>query len=130
MRRCFTGKDLLEKATTTKRFKYSPLSSELKKQTSIAEEQYQKLDKAFEDKTKNKKSRAKSNLIYSKDFTFYKYHKTKDFAAKRSFDSKQNDLREFKNKLELFYHDTEEITTNNKGQKKNLRKKSCVCYCF
>ena len=35
----FYWKDLLEKAATIKRFEYSPLSSELKKQTSIAEKQ-------------------------------------------------------------------------------------------
>ena len=39
------------------------------------------------------KSLAESNVAYSKDFTFYKYHNPKEFAAKRSFDSKQNDLR-------------------------------------
>ena len=35
-------KGLLEKATTIKRFEYSLLGSELKKQTNIAEKQYQK----------------------------------------------------------------------------------------
>ena len=33
-------------------------------------------------------SRVKSNLIYSKEFTFYKYHTTKQFA-KLSFDQKE-----------------------------------------
>ena len=32
-------KDLLEKAATMKRFEYSPLGKELKKQTSVAEKQ-------------------------------------------------------------------------------------------
>ena len=40
-------KDLLEKAATMKRFKYSPLGKELKKQTSVAEKQYQSFDKVF-----------------------------------------------------------------------------------
>ena len=40
-------KDLLEKATALKRFEYSPLGKELKKQTSVAEKQYQDLDKVF-----------------------------------------------------------------------------------
>ena len=40
-------KDLLEKAATTKRFEYSPLGKELKKQTSVAEKQYQNFDKIF-----------------------------------------------------------------------------------
>ena len=40
-------KDLLEKATALKRFEYSPLRKELKKQTSVAEKQYQDFDKVF-----------------------------------------------------------------------------------
>ena len=81
-------KDLLEKAAAIKRFEYSPLGKELKKQTSVAEKQYQTLDKAFqshekeEDKTQYKRSCAKSNLVYNKYFTFYKYRNTKEFAGK------------------------------------------------
>ena len=41
-------KDLLEKAAIIKGFEYSPLSSELKKQTDIAEKQNQGLDKIYE----------------------------------------------------------------------------------
>ena len=43
----FTGEDvlLLLKAATIKSFQYPPLDSELKKQTSITEKQYQELDK-------------------------------------------------------------------------------------
>ena len=47
-----TGKDvlpekgLLEKAAIIKRFEYSPLGSELKRQTDIAKKQYQELEKA------------------------------------------------------------------------------------
>ena len=37
-------KDLLEKAVAIKTFKYSPLGKEMKKQTSVAEKQYQKLE--------------------------------------------------------------------------------------
>ena len=47
-------KDLLEIAATIKRFEYSTLRSELRKQSSIAEKQYQKLDKVFESKTEQK----------------------------------------------------------------------------
>ena len=55
------GKNLLENAAVIKRFEYSPLAIELKKQTSVAEKQQQKLEKTFElnvkeeDKTKTKK---------------------------------------------------------------------------
>ena len=47
-------KDLLEKAATMKIFEYSLLGSELRKQTSVPEKQYQKFDKVFES-NKNKK---------------------------------------------------------------------------
>ena len=55
-------KDLLEKAATIKRFEYSPLGKELKKQTNVAEKQYKKFANVFEsnkrkeDKTKSKES--------------------------------------------------------------------------
>ena len=58
--------------------------------------------------------------------TFYKYYKITEFV-KRSLGSKLNDLKEFKDKLELFYHDTVGIKPNNKEQKKSLKKKkSCA----
>ena len=41
-----------------------------------------------------------------------------EFAAKRSFDLKQNNLKEFKSILELFYHDIIEIKPNNEDKKK------------
>ena len=74
-------------------------------------------NKKEEDKTKNKRTRAMSNLFYSKGFIFNKYCNTKEFAAKRSFDSKQSDLREFKDILEFFCHDIEKINPNNEKDK-------------
>ena len=109
-----TEKDLPEKASATKSFGYYSSSKELKKQNSVAEKQYQKLSNAFksnkkkEDKTKNRRSRAKSIFFDNDYFTFYKYRNIKEFA-KHSFGSKQNYLIKFNDKLELFYHDTEEI---------------------
>ena len=41
-------KELLEKAATIRRFEYSPLGSELIRQTSIVEKQYQGLNKFYE----------------------------------------------------------------------------------
>ena len=99
-----TGKDvllekgLLEKAAAIKRFKYSPLGKELKAQIRAVEKKCQKLDKVFESNEQKfflKKSRAKSNLVYSKDLTFYRYRNTKKFA-KCSSNLKRNDLIEFK----------------------------------
>ena len=51
-------------------------------------------------KEKTKEVVGSQNLVYGKDF--YKYHNIKEFA-------KRNNLVEFKNILELFYNDTEEI---------------------
>ena len=114
-------KDLIEKDTTMKTFHYSLLGKELKKQTSVAERQYKKLDNVFEsdkkekDKIKNERSCAKSSLVYNNYFPSYKYHNLEEFA-KGFFDSKRNDLKEFKDKLELFYQDTLEIKPNNEYQ--------------
>ena len=91
-------KDFLEKSAAIKIFQYSPLGKELKKQTSVVEKQYQKFNNAFEsnkneeDKTKNKRTLAKPNLVCNNCFLFYKYSNTKEFA-KRSLDSKLNYLR-------------------------------------
>ena len=126
-KRCFTRKRLLEKAAALKRFEYSPLSRELKLQTSAAEKQYQKLDHVFQSNKKegkNEISRAKSNIICSKDFTFYKYHNINK-CDKRSFYSKQNNLNEFKDALEIFYYDSEKIKSNNEAKEEDLGKKSC-----
>ena len=56
----------------------------------------------MKEKQKGKKSRAKSNLVYNKDFAFYKYHDINDFTAKRSPDSKISYVKDFKDKLEEF----------------------------
>ena len=77
-----TGKDillekgLLEKAAAMKRFECPLLGKELKKQTSVAEKRYQKLDDTYEfDKIiKKKKPSFKKykvlNLIYSSKYIF------------------------------------------------------------
>ena len=124
-------KDLLEKAAAIKRFECSLLGKESKKQTSVAEKQYEKFDNAFafnknkENKTKNKGSRVKSNLVYNNYFTFYKYPNTNEFV-KRSFDSKLNVLKEFKNILELFCYASEETKPDNEEKEKDVEdQKSC-----
>ena len=62
-----------------------------------------------------------TDLVYNNYFTFYKYHKINEFI-KRSLGLKMNHLKEFKNKLELFYHDTAEIKPNNKEQIEDFKK--------
>ena len=99
----------------------------MKKQTIVAVKQYQKFDNAFEsnkneeDKTKNKRSRAKSNKVYSNYYTFYRCSNIKEFT-KRPLDSKLNDLKDFKDKLELFYYDNIEIKQNNEDEIKDSKK--------
>ena len=72
-------KNFLEKAATTKRFEYSPIGKELKKQTSVAEKQYQSSDKIFnhdeteEPVTIKKEEPLKtdeSNLEYDSKYSF------------------------------------------------------------
>ena len=95
----------------------------MRKQTSLAEKQYQRLGKVFEpnkkkeDKRKNKRICAMSNLFYSKGFIFNKYCNPKEFATKRSFDSKQSDLREFKDILLFFCQYIEKLKLNNEKDK-------------
>ena len=63
----------------------------------------------------------KTDLVYNNYFIFYKYHKINEFV-KRSLGLKMNNLKEFTNKLELFYHDTAEIKPNNKEQIEDFKK--------
>ena len=80
-------KDLVEKAATMKRFKYSPLGKELKAQTDIAKTLYQKLDDTFEfDKIIKKekptlKKYDRSNLIYDSKYSLYPYYNIKHFNS-------------------------------------------------
>ena len=122
---------MLEEAAAIKKFEYSLLSKEMKKQTSVAEKQDQEFDSTFESnknqeyETKNEKGLASSNLVYNNCFTFYKYLKINEFV-KSSLDSKLNDLDKFKYQLELFYHDSVEIKPNNKEQIKDFKKRKVV----
>ena len=46
------------------------------------------------------------------------------------FYSKQNDLKEFKEKVELFYHDTIEIMLNNEDQTKDSKRNVVLATAF
>ena len=98
----FPEKELLEKASTIKRFENSPLGSELKKQTDIAEKQYKKLDNTYEfDRIKKEKPTIKkynrSNLIYNSKCSFYEYYNIKHFNSV-SLTLKHSNLLSFYNK--------------------------------
>ena len=106
-----TGKDvllekyLLEKAATIKIFEYSPLGEELKKETNIAEKQYQKLDNIYEFdiiiKNITIKNYNRSSLIYNSKFIFYEYYNNN--LNSLSLTSKFRFFTSFYNELNRFY---------------------------
>ena len=93
-----SDKGLLEKATTIKRFEYSPLGSELKKQTVMKKEKEETLKK--DNKTATLQKYDKSNLIFSSRYSFCKYHDIKKWN-KLSFKSKYLYLYGFLHKTSL-----------------------------
>ena len=56
-------KSLLGKPATIKRFEYSPLCSEVRKKISVAEKQYQKLEKVFEPNKKEEDKKKKKKKL-------------------------------------------------------------------
>ena len=67
----FARKRLARKAAALKKFEYFPLGKKLKRQTSVAEKEYQKLDNVYNKrKTKKQKSRAKFKPILQELFSF------------------------------------------------------------
>ena len=118
-------KKTLGKVATIKRFEYSPLGSELEKQTDIAKKHYQKLDKVYEfDEAINKNDRnsiirkyKKSDLIYNAHHSFCKYHYFKkidnlSLESNCSFLATLfNDLDKFR-KLKTQKEETKEQKTN------------------
>ena len=103
-------KDLLEKAATRKRFKYSPLCEELKKQTSVNEKQYQSFDKIFNHdekeetvtiKKKEPLKTDKSSLVYDSKYSFSEYRDVGKYYN-LSFTTKYNSLLPFYHWLNEF----------------------------
>ena len=110
-----TGKDLLEKAATTKKFEYSPLGKELKKQTSLAEKQYQSFDKVFNHDEKEEPVKIKkegplttdeSSLFYNNKYSFIEFKTVGKYMAdsllSRYFFIVNNYLASFKQQLKEF----------------------------
>ena len=62
-----TEKDLLKKAATMKRFEYSVLGKEFKKQTSAAKKQYQSFDKVFNHGDKEQPVKVKKKVPLTTD---------------------------------------------------------------
>ena len=84
-----------------------PLSSELKKQTDIAEKQCKRLDNTFEPDKINKKEKPtvtkynRSNLIYNSIYSFCEYYNIKNIDS-LSFVSKYPISDLFYNELNKF----------------------------
>ena len=104
--RCFTRKkNLLEKAAALKRFEYSLLDKQLKTQTSVAEKQYQGVNKLFKPDEKEqpitiKKEKQtmadKSKIVCDNKYSFSDYRNIRKYYD-LSFITKYN-------KLSTFYH--------------------------
>ena len=91
---------MLEKAATMKRFEYSPLCKELKKQTSAAENSIKNLTIFYKEKATFKKYN-RSNLVYESQYSFYEYYNIHRFNIMSS-ESKYPILLSFYNNLNKF----------------------------
>ena len=82
-------KDVLEKPSATKRFEYSPLGSELKEQTSVAEKQYQGLNKLFKSDEKEEPvtiqkrpaEACETKLMYDSKYSFSDFSNIRKYYA-------------------------------------------------
>ena len=123
-------KDLLQKAATLKRFQYS-----LKAQTSVAEKQYQGLNKLFKPDEKEEpvatdieKSEItnKSNLMYHNKYSFSEYRNFKK-CSDFSFMTKYDRLLSFYHRLNNFRNLTPRIV-KTKLKKKSVFKNAANLY--
>ena len=114
-----------------KRFEYSPLGKELKKQTSVAEKQYRSFDKAFNHNEKEEPVKIKkegplttdeSSLFYNNKYSFIEFKNIgkymDDFLVTRYI----NYLAPFKQRMEEFKKFTPG-KAKTKAKKKNNAKK-------
>ena len=114
-------KELLEKAVAIKRFEYSLLGSELKKQASFTEQKYQGLNKLFKYDKKEKEPVSikketpaiisASKLMYGSKYSFGDYKNVRKYSD-LSFTTKYH-------KLLSFYHRFNEFRKFNSLNRKN-----------
>ena len=104
-------KDLLQKAAAIKRFEYLPSGSELNKQVSVVEKQYQGLNKLFksdekEEPVTNKKEKptitGNSKLMYDSKYSFTDYYKIFKKHCDVSFTTRYDRLLSFYHRLNKF----------------------------
>ena len=67
----------------------------------------------------------KSDLFYCNKFSFFKHCNIEKFTE-ISLVEEQRDLKEFKNKLELFYNESKEIEPTNEDQVKDIKVRIAV----
>ena len=84
----------LKKAPTIRRFGYSPVGIELKKQTDIARKQYELIKVHGLNKTVMSKKRENSDLLYN-NFDFKKFNITDEECYELSADTKYKHLKRF-----------------------------------
>ena len=103
-------KDLLEKAATMKRFEYSSLGKNMKKQTSVTEKQYQSFDKVFNQDEKEESVKIKeegplrtdeSSLYYGNKYSFIEFKNVGKYMD-GLVSGYNNNLAPFKQRLEEF----------------------------
>ena len=104
-------KDLLEKAATMKRFEYSSLGKNMKKQTSVTEKQYQSFDKVFNQDEKEESVKIKeegplrtdeSSLYYGNKYSFIEFKNVGKYMD-GLVSGYNNNLAPFKQRLEEFW---------------------------
>ena len=117
-------KDWLEKAAALKKFKYSPLGKKMKKQTSVAEKQYQKFHNTYRfDRIKKEKGVIKKynrlNLVYDSKYSFYEYYNIPNCNTMSP--------ESIYPVLLSFFNDLNKFNNPNIRKKKNKREKSnCI----
>ena len=104
-------KDLLEKVAALKRFEYSLLGKELKKQTSVAEKQYKDFDNVFNYDAKEESLKAEkeepltmdeSSLFYDNKYTFNELKNVEKYVNKSLTARYDNNLLPFYQRLKEF----------------------------
>ena len=129
-------KDLLEKAAALKRFEYLLLGKELKKQTTVAEKQYQDFDKVFnydekEEPLEIEKGKPltidESSLFYNSKYAFNEFKRVEKYAKKSVTARYDNILILFYQRLREFVKFTPE-TVKIKAKKDIVYKKARKLY--
>ena len=91
----------------------------MKKQTSVAERQYQKLENTYGFDKIKKRNYSKSNLIYDANHSFYKYYRDRKNFDGLSFKSKHSFVSNF-------FVDLDQLNNLNPHKEITKEKNECV----